>query len=240
MLGKEELKALNDYFEEKEPLEVLKWGVEKFYPKIVLACSLQAEDIVILDMLSRVVEKPKVFIIDTGRLHQESYDLIEEITKKYNADVRLYFPDYKDVEDMVNKYGINLFYKSVEFRKMCCEIRKVRPLKRALEGMEAWITGLRREQNFTRGGIKKIELDEVNGGIIKLNPLADWTWEQVWDYIKKNNVPYNKLYDKGYKSIGCVPCTRPVKPWEHPRAGRWWWEQNSDKECGLHYRKEVK
>jgi len=211
-------------------------GNEKFHPKIVLACSLQAEDLVILDMLSKVVEKPKVFIIDTGRLHQESYELIEEINKKYNTDLRIYFPDYKEVEALVNKHGINLFYRSVELRKACCEVRKVLPLRRALEGMQAWITGLRREQNFTRGGIKKIEIDEVNGGIVKLNPLADWTWEQVWEYIKKNNVPYNKLYDKGYKSIGCVPCTRPVKPWEHPRAGRWWWEQNSDKECGLHYR----
>ncbi|QXJ27709.1 Adenylyl-sulfate reductase [thioredoxin] [Saccharolobus shibatae B12] len=236
MLSKEELDSLNKWFEDKEPLEVLKWGIEKFHPKIVLACSLQAEDLVILDMLSKVVEKPRVFIIDTGRLHQESYDLIEEINKKYNTDLRIYFPDYSEVEALVNKHGINLFYKSVELRKACCEVRKVLPLKRALEGMQAWITGLRREQNFTRGGIKKIEIDEVNGGIVKLNPLADWTWEQVWDYIKKNNVPYNKLYDKGYKSIGCVPCTRPVKPWEHPRAGRWWWEQNSDKECGLHYR----
>ncbi|AAK43019.1 phosphoadenylyl-sulfate reductase [Saccharolobus solfataricus] len=239
MLSKDELDSLNKLFEDKEPLEVLKWGIEKFYPKIALACSLQAEDLVILDMLSKVTEKPRVFIIDTGRLHQESYDLIEEIVKKYNIDLRIYFPDYKEVEDLVNKYGINLFYKSVELRKACCEVRKVRPLKRALDGMEAWITGLRREQNFTRGRIRKIEIDEVNGGIIKLNPLADWTWEQVWEYINKNNVPYNKLYDKGYKSIGCVPCTRPVKPWEHPRAGRWWWEQNSDKECGLHYR-EVK
>ncbi|ADX83700.1 phosphoadenylyl-sulfate reductase [Sulfolobus islandicus] len=236
MLSKEELDSLNKWFEDKEPLEVLKWGIEKFHPKIVLACSLQAEDLVILDMLSKGVEKPKVFIIDTGRLHQESYELIEEINKKYNTDLRIYFPDYKEVEALVNKHGINLFYRSVELRKACCEVRKVLPLRRALEGMQAWITGLRREQNFTRGGIKKIEIDEVNGGIVKLNPLADWTWEQVWEYIKKNNVPYNKLYDKGYKSIGCVPCTRPVKPWEHPRAGRWWWEQNSDKECGLHYR----
>ncbi|ACP39142.1 phosphoadenylyl-sulfate reductase [Saccharolobus islandicus] len=236
MLSKEELDSLNKWFEDKEPLEVLKWGIEKFRAKIVLACSLQAEDLVILDMLSKVVEKPKVFIIDTGRLHQESYELIEEINKKYNTDLRIYFPDYKEVEALVNKHGINLFYRSVELRKACCEVRKVLPLRRALEGMQAWITGLRREQNFTRGGIKKIEIDEVNGGIVKLNPLADWTWEQVWEYIKKNNVPYNKLYDKGYKSIGCVPCTRPVKPWEHPRAGRWWWEQNSDKECGLHYR----
>ncbi|QGA55549.1 phosphoadenylyl-sulfate reductase [Sulfolobus sp. E5-1-F] len=239
MLSKEELDSLNKWFEDREPLEVIKWGIEKFHPKIVLACSLQAEDLVILDMLSKVVENPRVFIIDTGRLHQESYDLIEEINKKYNIDLRIYFPDYKEVEALVNKHGINLFYKSVELRKACCEVRKVLPLKRALEGMHAWITGLRREQNFTRGGIKKIEIDEVNGGIFKLNPLANWTWEQVWEYIKKNNVPYNKLYDKGYKSIGCVPCTRPVKPWEHPRAGRWWWEQNSDKECGLHYR-EVK
>lgn len=239
MISREELEKLNSYFEEKEPIEILKWGIEKFQPKIILACSLQAEDLVILDMLSKIVKRPKVFIIDTGRLHQETYDLIEQITNIYNIDLSIYFPDYKEVEEMVKKHGINLFYKSIELRKLCCEIRKVRPLKRALEGMNAWITGLRREQNFTRSKIRKIEIDEINGGIVKLNPLADWIWEQVWDYIKKNNVPYNKLYDKGYKSIGCVPCTIPTKPWEHPRAGRWWWEQSGDKECGLHYR-EVK
>ncbi|QIW22745.1 phosphoadenylyl-sulfate reductase [Sulfolobus sp. S-194] len=239
MISREELEKLNSYFEEKEPIEILKWGIEKFQPKIILACSLQAEDLVILDMLSKIVKRPKVFIIDTGRLHQETYDLIEQITNIYNIDLSIYFPDYKEVEEMVKKHGINLFYKSIELRKLCCEIRKVRPLKRALEGMNAWITGLRREQNFTRSKIRKIEIDEINGGIVKLNPLADWIWEQVWEYINKNNVPYNKLYDKGYKSIGCVPCTIPTKPWEHPRAGRWWWEQSGDKECGLHYR-EVK
>lgn len=239
MIGKEELEKLNEYFESKEPIELLKWGVEKFHPRITLACSLQAEDLVILDMLTKVVSKPKVFVIDTGRLHQETYDLIDEIVSKYDVDISIYFPDYKEVEEMVKKYGMNLFYKSVELRKLCCEIRKVRPLQRALQDMDAWITGLRREQYFTRSKVKKIEIDEVNGGKIKLNPLADWTWEKVWEYVKKNNVPYNKLYDKGYKSIGCLPCTRPVKPWEHPRAGRWWWEDSGSKECGLHYR-EVK
>jgi phosphoadenosine phosphosulfate reductase len=237
MINKDEIESLN--LEKKDALEVLKWGIEKFHPKIALACSLQAEDVVILDMMSKIVNKPKVFVIDTGRLHQETYDLIDEIRQKYDLDLRIYFPDYREIEEMVNKYGTNLFYKSIKYRKMCCGIRKVNPLKRALEGLDAWITGLRREQNFTRERIRKVEIDEVNGEIVKINPLADWSWEQVWEYIRRNNVPYNRLYDKGYKSIGCLPCTRPVKPWEHPRAGRWWWEQSGDKECGLHYR-EVK
>ncbi|TRM89717.1 phosphoadenylyl-sulfate reductase, partial [Sulfolobus sp. C3] len=152
--------------------------------------------------------------------------------------LRIYFPDHNEIEEMVNNYGINLFYKGVEYRKLCCNLRKVSPLKRALSGLSAWITGLRKEQNFTREKVNRVEIDEINGGIIKLNPLADWTWDQVWGYVKENNLPYNKLYDRGYKSIGCQPCTRPVKPWEHPRAGRWWWEKSGDRECGLHFREK--
>ncbi|AHC52212.1 phosphoadenosine phosphosulfate reductase [Sulfolobus acidocaldarius SUSAZ] len=237
MFNQKEIEELNNHFENSEPLEVLRWSIHEFYPRIALACSLQAEDIVILDIMNQIADKPIIFIIDTGRLNQETYNLIDELRTKYpKTEIRIYFPDKEDVEDMVNRYGVNLFYKSVEFRKLCCEVRKVKPLQRALKGLDAWITGLRREQNVTRTKIKKIEVDEVNGGIIKINPLADWTWEQVWEYIKRNNLPYNKLYDMGYKSIGCEPCTRAVKSWEHPRAGRWWWEQSGDKECGLHFR----
>ncbi len=235
MIPEDEIRHLN---ENGDPLEVLKWGIERFHPNIALAFSGQAEDVVILDMLSKIVETPRVFVIDTGRLHQETYDLLEEIRNKYVLDLRIYFPDYNEIEGMVNNYGINLFYKSVEYRKLCCNLRKVSPLRRALSGLSAWITGLRKEQNFTRERVNRVEIDEINGGIIKLNPLADWTWDQVWGYVKENNLPYNKLYDKGYKSIGCQPCTRPVKPWEHPRAGRWWWEKSGDRECGLHFREK--
>ncbi|AOL16651.1 phosphoadenosine phosphosulfate reductase [Sulfolobus sp. A20] len=235
MILEDEIRHLN---ENGGPLDVLKWGIERFHPNIALAFSGQAEDVVILDMLNKIVKVPKVFVIDTGRLHQETYDLLEEVRNKYVLDLRIYFPDHNEIEEMVNNYGINLFYKGVEYRKLCCNLRKVSPLKRALSGLSAWITGLRKEQNFTREKVNRVEIDEINGGIIKLNPLADWTWDQVWGYVKENNLPYNKLYDRGYKSIGCQPCTRPVKPWEHPRAGRWWWEKSGDRECGLHFREK--
>jgi len=234
-LSIEEVNRLAEEFERLSAFEVIKWGIEKFHPKIALACSFQAEDIVILDMMTKIVKDPVVFTIDTGRLNEETYELMDRVRERYGIKIIVYFPDYKQVEEMVREHGVNLFYKSVELRKLCCSVRKVEPLKRALANLDAWITGLRREQNETRKAIRKIEIDELHGNIIKLNPLADWTWNMVWDYVKKNNLPYNKLYDKGYKSIGCAPCTRAVYPWEDPRAGRWWWEV-SNKECGLHFK----
>jgi len=231
----EEVNRLAEEFERLSAFEVIKWGIEKFHPRIALACSFQAEDIVILDMMTKIVKDPIVFTIDTGRLNEETYELMDRVRERYGIKIIVYFPDYKQVEEMVREHGVNLFYKSVELRKLCCSVRKVEPLKRALANLDAWITGLRREQNETRKAIRKIEVDELHGNIIKLNPLADWTWNMVWDYVKKNNLPYNKLYDKGYKSIGCAPCTRAVYPWEDPRAGRWWWEV-SNKECGLHFK----
>jgi phosphoadenosine phosphosulfate reductase len=235
ILSNEDLEKISEELERKDAFTVIEWALKNFHPKIALACSFQAEDIVILDMMSKIVKDPIVFTIDTGRLHQETYEIMDIIREKYGIKILVYFPNTEAVENMVREYGVNLFYKSVELRKLCCNIRKVEPLKRALKGLDAWITGLRREQNETRKTIRKVEKDYVNGGIIKINPLADWTWKQVWDYIKSNNLPYNKLYDKNYKSIGCAPCTRPVFPWEDPRAGRWWWEI-SNKECGLHFR----
>ena len=148
--------------------------------------------------------------------------------------IEVYFPEASAVQKMVEEHGLNLFYKSVDLRRLCCQIRKVEPLNRALAGLDAWITGLRKEQALTRSDIKKIEIDKEHGNIIKINPLADWTNDQVWTYIKENNVPYNVLHDQGYPSIGCMPCTRTVKPEEDPRSGRWWWEQEAHKECGLH------
>jgi thioredoxin-dependent adenylylsulfate APS reductase len=179
-----------------------------------------------------------VFTIDTGRLPQETYNVMDHVREKYGIPIEVYFPRAEDVEEMVRKHGLNLFYKSVELRILCCHVRKVEPLKRALSGLDAWITGLRREQAPTRAVIKKVEVDHVNGGIIKINPLADWTSQQVWEYIREKGVPYNALYDHGYLSIGCAPCTRPIKQGEDPRSGRWWWEKGI-KECGLHWRFQV-
>jgi phosphoadenosine phosphosulfate reductase len=221
--------------ERKSANEILEWAVDAFGNKIALASSFGAEDVVIIDMLCKITNKPRVFTLDTGRLHQETYDLMDQIRSRYGISVEVYFPDAGRIEEMVRNYGINLFYNSADLRKMCCGIRKVEPLYRAMSGLSAWITGLRRDQNFTRRDIKKVEVDAEHTGITKVNPIADWSWENVWEYIRENSVPYNKLHDLGFPSIGCEPCTRAVKRGEDPRAGRWWWELGP-KECGLHLR----
>lgn len=220
--------------EEKSAEEVLRWAIDTFHPRIAFASSFGAEDVVIIDMLIKIRKDARIFTLDTGRLNQETYDVMDAIRDRYNVSIEVYFPDAKEVEEMVRKHGMNLFYHSVELRKLCCEVRKVRPLNRALQGLDAWITGLRREQADSRARIAKVEMDAQHNNIVKVNPLADWRWDMVWDYIRKNNVPYNKLHDKGYPSIGCEPCTRAIKAGEHFRAGRWWWEQDAYKECGLH------
>jgi phosphoadenosine phosphosulfate reductase len=158
---------------------------------------------------------------------------MDAIRQKYNVKIKVMFPKTPKVEKMVRTKGLNLFYDSIENRKMCCQIRKIEPLNRALKGMSGWMTGLRRQQSVTRTDMKKVEWDSVRN-MVKINPLMDWTSQQVWDYIKKNGVPYNKLFDLGYASIGCAPCTRAIKPGEDERAGRWWWENPETKECGLH------
>jgi len=229
-----DFKRVQEEMEERSAQEVLQWALGKFGDRIALASSFQAEDMVILDMMTQLVPKPRVFTIDTGRLPQETYDLIDRVRERYGIAVEVLFPDRELVEEMVREHGVNLFYRGVKLRERCCWVRKVEPLKRALKDLDAWITGLRREQWDSRKGVRKVEVDQVHGGIIKVNPLVDWTWEQVWDYVRARGIPYNILYDRGYRSIGCAPCTRPVKPGEHPRAGRWWWEQGSGKECGLH------
>jgi phosphoadenosine phosphosulfate reductase len=224
-------------FENKTAPQVLGWALDVFgHKKIGLASSFGAEDVAIIDMMAKInKDKMHVFTLETGRLNQETYDVMDDIRTRYNIDIMAYFPDQKEVEEMIRTNGMNLMYASIENRKLCCEIRKVHPLKRALSGLDGWITGLRRDQAATRADTKKIEIDSGHGGIIKLNPITDWTSEMVWDYIKKNNVPYNKLHDMGYPSIGCEPCTRAVDAGEDPRAGRWWWENAAHKECGLHF-----
>lgn len=224
-----------DRFEKLSAKELLDWAVERFYPKIGLASSFGAEDMVIIDLLSQSGLKAKIFTLDTGRLPQETYDLMDEVRSRYGVTIDVYFPDTSSVQKMVKQHGLNLFYQSVEFRKLCCEIRKVEPLGRALEGLDAWITGLRRDQSSSRASLLKVEEDTAHGGIIKINPLAEWTWTEVFDYVKEKGVPYNRLHNQGFLSIGCAPCTRAVKPGESQRAGRWWWELEGSQECGLHY-----
>jgi len=234
-MSAEEIQKISDSVESKNAQEVLKWALDTFHPRIGLASSFGAEDVVIIDMMTKIRKDARIFTLDTGRLNQETYDVMDAIRNKHNISIEIYFPDQKEVEDMVRERGLNLFYNSVENRKLCCEIRKVHPLNRALSKLDAWITGIRREQVATRSVTKKVEIDTGHNNIVKVNPIADWSWDMVWDYIKKNDVPYNKLHDKGYPSIGCEPCTRAIKPGEDLRAGRWWWEQDANKECGLHF-----
>jgi len=220
----------------KSAPEVIAWAVKTYGQKLTFANSFGAEDVVLTALIAQANPKASIFTLDTGRLPQETYAVWAALEQKYGIRIQPYFPERSAVESMVQEKGINLFYESVENRKLCCHIRKVEPLQRALKGKDAWITGLRREQAVTRTDIHKIEKDTGNQ-LMKLNPLADWTEKQVWDYIKQNKVPYNQLHDQGYRSIGCAPCTRAVKPDEDVRAGRWWWENPEHKECGLHIRK---
>lgn len=231
-----EIEKLADDFDAKSAQDVLRWALETFGTNIGLASSFGAEDVVIIDMMTQIDKnRTKVFTLETGRLNQETYDVMDAIRARYGIPIEAYFPEQKEVEEMVRSKGMNLMYENVENRKLCCELRKVHPLNRALASLDGWITGLRRDQVATRATTRKIEIDTAHGGIIKLNPITDWTSDVVWDYIHKNNVPYNKLHDKGFPSIGCEPCTRAVKPGEDPRAGRWWWESAAQKECGLHF-----
>lgn len=225
--------AITEQTKDLNALELLKAVSEKFGSKIALSSSFSAEDQIILDMLTKVSNLPVIFTLDTGRLPQETYDLIEQTREKYNIEIEILFPDYKKVEEMVNKYGPNLFYKNAELRKLCCNVRKIEPLTRKLSQLDAWICGLRSEQAITRADLKRVEAD-YKFNVIKISPLADWTTEQVWNYIKTNDIPYNRLYDKGYTSIGCAPCTRAVENGGDIRSGRWWWEEPEHKECGLH------
>ena len=234
-LAPEEVRELNGRFADSPPQDVLAWALERFHPRLALASSFGAEDVVLIDMLASLHPAAKVVSLDTLRLHTETYAVIDSLRARYGIDVDILFPDLPAVSAMVREQGYNCFYQSVDNRKLCCGIRKVEPLNRALAGLDAWITGLRRDQASTREATPKVELDDVHGGIVKLNPLADWSSEQVWAYIRANDVPYNALHDQGFPSIGCAPCTRAIAPGEDPRAGRWWWEQDPQaKECGIH------
>ena len=230
---KEKVQEINQLLSGKTSTEVLKWFLTEFNGKVAFSTSLGVEDQVITHIIAGIDKSAGIFTLDTGRVFPETYDLMDITAKKYNLTIRVMFPDASKVEEMVNAKGINLFYESIENRKHCCNIRKIEPLKRAFSGLDAWICGLRREQSVTRKDLQLVEWDEMNG-LIKVNPLIDWTEEQVWDFIKLYNVPYNKLHDDGFPSIGCQPCTRAILPGEDVRAGRWWWENPETRECGLH------
>lgn len=212
--------------------DVLRWALNKFHPRIAIACSLQ--DTVLIDMAVKIRKDVRVFSIDTGRLPEEAYQCAEEIRRQFGVRIEWYFPRHEAVENLETEKGLFSFKQSLENRRECCHIRKVEPLSRALDGLDAWITGLRSDESVTRSSLTKIESDEAHGGILKINPLADWTSEDVRAYLQKFQIPYNQMLDRGYPSIGCACCTRPTKPGEDPRAGRWWWEQPEHKECGLH------
>jgi phosphoadenosine phosphosulfate reductase len=215
--------------------DVIRWASGTFRDRLCFATSLGAEDQVITHLLAEVSPNIRVFTLDTGRLFQESYELIDRTEARYARRIEVFAPKAEEVESMVSEHGINLFYKSVENRKLCCSIRKVHPLVRALAGVDAWICGLRKDQALTRQQVHVVEWD-AQFGIVKINPLWNWSEPQVWECIKTNGIPYNPLHDKGFLSIGCSCCTRAVAAGEDVRAGRWWWEQAEHKECGLHHK----
>jgi thioredoxin-dependent adenylylsulfate APS reductase len=214
--------------------ELLAWAARTFGRRFAVVTSFQAEGMVVLDLARRVDPDVRVLTLDTGRLPEETYEVIEAVRTGLGLDVEVVTPDPDEVAAMVARNGPNLFRQDPALRRLCCHVRKVAPLARALTGLDAWATGVRRDGGPARAGTPKVELDEDHGGIVKLNPLADWTREQVWAYVRANHLPVNPLYERGYTSIGCAPCTRPTRPGEDERAGRWWWEADPARECGLH------
>ena len=232
---KSQIARWNTELKDKSAVGVIGYFLQHFAEKVVLSTSLGLEDQVLTEMVLRQKRSVEVFTLDTGRLFPETYDLIARTNKYFGIRMKTYFPESAKVEEMVSKHGINLFYDSVENRKMCCGIRKVAQLPRAFEGKEAWICGLRKDQSVSRFFNSLVEWD-ANNGLVKINPLINWTEKEVWTYIKNHNIPYNLLHDRGFPSIGCEPCTRAIEPGEDVRAGRWWWENELHKECGLHKR----
>ncbi len=212
--------------------DLIKYILEN-YKNVALSSSLGAEDQVLTDMIFKINKNSRVFTLDTGRLHSETYKVMDETNLKYGVKLEVFFPKFDDVEKLYITQGVNGHFESIDNRKNCCNIRKIEPLKRALKNVDIWITGLRASQSITRTNLPVIEWDE-NFKVIKLNPLINWNEDDVWEYIRANKVPYNKLHDQGYPSIGCEPCTRAIKAGEDIRAGRWWWEDPEHKECGLH------
>ena len=219
--------------EDRRPEEVLAWAYRTFR-RVAIVASFQAESSVLIHMAASIVDRPEVVTLDTGRLPEETQDLIDRVQRRYPIRLQVEAPDPADVARLVAADGPNLFRRSVELRERCCDVRKVRPLARALEGFDAWVTGLRRDQSARRRRTPVVQTDAVHGGIAKIAPLVGWRRDQVWAYIREHGLDYHALYERGYASIGCAPCTRPIEPGQDERAGRWWWEQSDVKECGLH------
>ena len=218
------------------PLSILRQGLEAAGGPVALACSFSVEDVLVIDLIREAGLGVGIFALDTGRLNEETYEVAEAISERYKVDIDWYFPECAAVEKLERDKGLFSFRASLENRHECCRIRKVEPLGRALQGLAGWITGLRREQSVTRSELAPIEIDRANGGILKINPLIDLSEAQVWAYAEERRLPVNPLHRQGYPSIGCAPCTRAIRPGEHSRAGRWWWENPEHKECGLHRR----
>ncbi|MCD8177910.1 MAG: phosphoadenylyl-sulfate reductase [Tannerellaceae bacterium] len=233
MIPKEQIDALNMQFQYSPAEEILSWFLKHYQGQIGLASSLGLEDQVLTDMICKIDDTTRIFTLDTGRLFPETYRLIERTNKRYNINIEVFFSKPESIQEYVRINGINGFYYSIEQRKQCCQVRKLEPLQRAFKGLQVWICGLRHDQSVTRQHLNLVEWDAKNG-LIKLNPLINFTEADVWKYIRENKVPYNNLHDKGFPSIGCQPCTRPVQTGDDIRAGRWWWENPEHKERGLH------
>ena len=226
---------LNKKFSDAPAEDIVGYFLQAFKGRIALSSSLSIEDQTLTDIIVKIDKSARIFTLDTGRLFQETYQLIDKTNMTYGINLEVFFPNYEAVQQMVKEEGINLFYNSIESRHRCCQVRKLEPLKRAMQGLDVWICGLRKQQSVTRKDMQVVEWDDIHN-LIKVNPLINWSEEDVEQYVKKHHVPYNKLQDKGYPSIGCQPCTRAIQPGEDIRAGRWWWESPEHRECGLHQR----
>ena len=213
--------------EKGTPEDLLQWCSKRFGSTAALASTFSIEDMVLTDMISRVAPSLTIFVVDTGRLPEETHRLMARTKERYGMPVKVLFPNAQKVEHMVSNYGLDVFLKSVDLRMMCCHIRKVEPLEGGLEGLDAWIVGLRQDRRSKELEVRKINVDEDHGGMLKISPLAEWTSEMVWDYVRKHAVPYNELLDRGYSTIGCAPCSRAIPPGEDPESGQWWWEKGA-------------
>lgn len=227
------IKELNLKFKNSTSQEILEYFIKEFGEKAALSSSFGVEDQIITHMILSLEKNANIFTLDTGRLHPETYSVMDATNLKYGVKVNVLFPKTEEVQKLYKDQGINGFYESLQNRKTCCYVRKIEPLKRALGELDVWITGLRASQSVTREDLNVIEYDDANG-VIKVNPLLNWSEDDVWEFVKQNKVPYNKLHDEGFPSIGCAPCTRAVQDGEDVRSGRWWWENPEHKECGLH------
>lgn len=235
MYTKEEIDSLNIKYADASAQELLQSFMSQYGVRLALSSSLSIEDQTLTDMMLRIDPQANIFTLDTGRLFPETYELIDRTNEHYKVKLKVYCPQTEALQQFVATEGINPFYESIEKRHACCEVRKLEPLRRAFRDLDVWVCGLRSAQSVTRSDMRLIEWDERHG-LLKINPLIHWTEQQVWDYIRENRVPYNRLHDKGFPSIGCEPCTRAVRRIDDVRAGRWWWESPDHRECGLHSR----